>query len=38
LAALDADVDAAISHLERHAAVGTVRGRNRAGLGLAVAS
>jgi hypothetical protein len=38
IAALDAGVDAAIGYLERHAAVGTVGGRNRPGLGLAVAS
>jgi conjugative relaxase-like TrwC/TraI family protein len=37
-AALDAGVDAAIGYLERHAAVGTVGGRNRPGLGLAAAS
>ena len=36
--AMDAGVDAAIRYLERHAAVGTVAGRNRPGLGLAVAS
>src|SRR6266536_2505198 len=37
-AALDAGVNAAIGYLERHAAVGTVGGRNRPGLGLAAAS
>lgn len=37
-AAMDAGVDAAIRYLERHAAVGTVGGRNRPALGLAVAS
>ncbi len=37
-AALDAGVDAALAYLERHAAVGTVGGRNRPGLGLAAAS
>jgi len=37
-AAMDAGVDAATGYLQRHAAVGTVGGRNRTSLGLAVAS
>jgi len=37
-AAFDAAVDAAVGYLDRHAAVGTVGGANRPGLGLAVAS
>jgi conjugative relaxase-like TrwC/TraI family protein len=37
-AALDAGVDAALGYLERHAAVGTVGGWNRPGLGLAAVS
>ncbi|WP_239309772.1 MobF family relaxase, partial [Frankia sp. Cj3] len=37
-AALNAGVDAALGYLERYATVGMVDGRNRAGLGLAVAS
>ncbi|SNQ51682.1 conserved hypothetical protein [Frankia canadensis] len=37
-AAMDAGVDAMLGYLERHAAVGTINGRNRPGLGLAVAS
>jgi len=36
-AALDAGVDAALAYLEQHAAVGTVAGRNRLGMGLAAA-
>jgi conjugative relaxase-like TrwC/TraI family protein len=37
-AALDAGVNAALAYLERHATFGTVGGKNRPGLGLAVAS
>jgi conjugative relaxase-like TrwC/TraI family protein len=37
-AALDAGVEAALAYLERHATFGTVGGKNRPGLGLAVAS
>jgi hypothetical protein len=36
-AAMDAGVDAAVDYLQRYAAVGTVEGRNRPGLGLAAA-
>ena len=37
-AALDAGVDAALGYLERHAAMGTVGGRTRPGVGLAAAA
>jgi conjugative relaxase-like TrwC/TraI family protein len=37
-AAMSAGIDAVMGYLERHAAVGTVDGLNRRGLGLAVAS
>jgi TrwC relaxase/AAA domain len=37
-AALNAGVDAVIAYLDRHAAVGTLDGHNRPGLGLAAAS
>jgi conjugative relaxase-like TrwC/TraI family protein len=37
-AAMDVGVEAMLGYLERHAAVGTINGRNRPGLGLAVAS
>jgi conjugative relaxase-like TrwC/TraI family protein len=37
-AALDAGVDTALGYLERYAAVGTVGGKNRPGVGLAAAS